>query len=66
VKALYTIVVYLINATTGDLEREIVSSKPLTLEQCNLALIERGPVPVKDGQATFMVCRKDETVKVSI
>jgi hypothetical protein len=63
---LYTIIVYLISATTGDLEREYVSSKPMPLEQCAQALIERGPVPVKDGQATFMVCRKDESVKVSI
>lgn len=65
-KALYTIIVYLINATTGDLEHEYASSQPMTLEACDLALIERGPVPVKDNQATVMVCRKVGVKEVSI
>jgi hypothetical protein len=63
---LYTIVIFLISATTGDLEREYVSSQPMPLEKCAQALIERGPVPVKDGQATVMVCRKLGVKDVSI
>jgi hypothetical protein len=58
--SLYVIVVYLLNASNGELESEYVSSKPLTLEVCARSLIERGPVPVKDGQAQFAVCRKLE------
>jgi len=60
---LYVIVIYLLNATTGDVERTYVSSKPMTVEVCLAALSERGPVPVKDEQAQFAVCKKveDET-----
>lgn len=54
----WLIVVWLINAATGEPEREYVSSKPLTLEECNRALIERGPVPVKDNQAQYAFCQK--------
>lgn len=57
-KTLYVIVIYLLNSTTGDLEQELRSSTPLTLEQCNRVLIERGPVPVKDGLAQMAVCQK--------
>jgi hypothetical protein len=57
-KTLYVIVVYLLNSTTGDLEHELRSSTPLTLEQCNQALIDRGPVPAKDGLAQMAVCQK--------
>lgn len=64
-KALYTIIVYLINATTGDLEQEYASSQPMTLEQCSQTLINRGPVLAKDGLAQFAVCRKIEA-KVSL
>jgi hypothetical protein len=64
-KTLYTIIVYLINASTGDLEREYASSVPMTLEQCSQTLINRGPVLAKDGQAQFAVCRKVEA-KVSL
>lgn len=54
----YVIVVLLINATTGEPQGEYVSGKPMRLEACAQALIERGPVPVKDGTAQMMVCRK--------
>ena len=57
-KAFYVIVIYLLNSTTGDLEQELRSSTPLTLEQCNQALIDRGPVPAKDGLAQVAVCQK--------
>jgi len=57
-KAFYVIVIYLLNSTTGDLEQELRSSAPLTLEECNQVLIDRGPVPVKAGQAQMAVCQK--------
>ena len=63
---LYTIIVYLISATTGDLEQEYASSQPMTLEQCSQTLILRGPVLVKDGHAQVSVCRKVETKKVRL
>lgn len=63
---LFVIIVYLLNAKTGDPEQQYVSSQPMQLEQCEQALIERGPVPVKDGQATFMVCHKVGVEDVSI
>jgi hypothetical protein len=56
--SLYVIVVYLLNASNGELESEYVSSEPVTLEVCAQSLIDRGPVPVKDGQAQFAFCRK--------
>lgn len=56
--SLYVIVIYLLNATTGEPEQQFVSRKPLTLEQCSQALMDRGPVPVKDGLATYTVCQK--------
>ena len=59
-KALYVIVVYLLNATTGEPEQEYRSATPMTLEDCSRALMERGPVPVKDGLATYAVCSKLE------
>lgn len=65
-KAIYQIIVFLLNATTGELEQEYASSQPMTLEACDRALIERGPVPVKDNQAQFAVCRKVETKKVAL
>lgn len=59
---LYAIVIYLISATTGDLQQEYQSSKPMLLADCHAALIARGPVPVKDGMAQFAVCKRlDET-----
>lgn len=61
---LYVIVLYLINATTGELEHTLVSDEPLTLEQCNKVLIERGPVPVVDGLAQFAVCQKQNVEPV--
>lgn len=65
-KALYSIIVFMLNATTGEPEQEYASSQLLTIEECNQALIERGPVPVKDNQAQYAVCRKVETKKVSL
>jgi hypothetical protein len=59
-KALYVIVVYLLNATTGEPEQEYRSAMPMTLEECSRTLTDRGPVPVKDGLATFAVCSKLE------
>jgi hypothetical protein len=56
----YVIIVYLLNANTGDVEQTYVSSKPMTAEACLTALSERGPVPVKDGLAQFAVCQKAE------
>ena len=55
---IWFIVVYLLNATTGEPEQEYRSQVPLTIEQCAQSLIDRGPVPVKDGQATVTVCKK--------
>jgi hypothetical protein len=55
---LYVIVVLLINATTGEPEGEYSASKPMLLEDCAKALIDRGPVPVKDNTAQVTVCRK--------
>lgn len=63
--SLYVIIVFLINATTGEVESEYASATPLTLKQCNQVLIERGPVPVRDNQAQVAVCRKIEA-KVAI
>jgi hypothetical protein len=57
---LYVIVIYLLNATTGDVEQTYVSSKPMTAQVCMEALSDRGPVPVKDGLAQFAVCKKVE------
>jgi hypothetical protein len=58
VNQLYVIVIWILNATTGEPERQYVSSKPLSIQECAQTLIDRGPVPVKDNQATFMFCQK--------
>lgn len=57
---LYTVVVYLLNAVTGDVEQELISPEPMTLESCLEALTDRGPVPVQDGLAQFVVCKQVE------
>jgi hypothetical protein len=62
---LYVVVVYLISAVNGELQQELVSSKPMTAEACMEALSDRGPVPVRDGLAQFAVCKKVEGGKVS-
>ena len=54
----YVIVVLMLNATTGEPEGEIVADKPMLLEDCAKALVERGPVLVKDNTAQVAVCRK--------
>lgn len=59
-KALYVIVVLLLNATTGEVEDEQVSNVPMSLEDCTKTLVERGPVPVTDGVAIVAGCRKLE------
>ena len=56
--SLYVIVIYLLNATTGEPQEQYVSRTPMTLEACSKALMDRGPVPVKDGLATYSVCQK--------
>lgn len=62
---IYVIIVYLLNATTGDVEQTYVSSKPMTAEACLAALSERGPTSVKDGLAQFAICKKVEDKKTS-
>lgn len=57
-KALFIIVVYLLNAKTGEVEQQLVSQTPMTLEQCSQTLVERGPVAVREGLAVFAVCEK--------
>jgi hypothetical protein len=54
----WVIVIWFLNATTGEPESQYVASKPMSIEECNLALIERGPVPVRDNKAQFAYCQK--------
>ena len=60
VKVLYTIWIYIISATNGDLIDEYGGGKAMTLEQCSQALIDKGPIPAQDGKAVFAVCKKLE------
>ena len=59
-KFLYTMWIIVISAVNGDVLDEEAGSKPMTLEECNRMLIEKGPIPVHDGKAIFAVCRKAE------
>lgn len=63
--ALYTIYLIVISAITGDVIEEYVASPPMTLEECNRTLIEKGPIPVHEDKAVFGACRKIEP-KVSV
>jgi hypothetical protein len=61
VKLLYTIWVLVISSTDGHVIEEYVGSQPMTLERCNISLIEKGPIPVHDGKAVVAMCRKVES-----
>lgn len=58
-KSLFVVVLWLINATTGEVEQEQVASQPMTLEKCN-ETIEGKIVKAEDNQAVFLFCRKAE------
>jgi len=53
--------IIVISAINGDVIDEQIGSTPMTLEDCNRTLIEKGPIPVHDGKAIFAVCRKVES-----
>lgn len=57
-KVLYTIWVFVISSSNGELVDQYVGTTPYTLEQCNRTLIEKGPIPAHDGKAVFAVCKK--------
>lgn len=57
--ALYVIVIFFINATSGEYLFEIKGNKPMTLEECTKTLMERGPQAAVDNVAQVGVCMKD-------
>lgn len=61
--ALYFIVIFFINANTGEFDHREVSKEPMTLELCTKALIERGPVKTNSfGLAQVGVCMRADKV----
>jgi hypothetical protein len=60
--ALYFIVVFFINAQTGEIVDRKVEEKPMPIMECVQKLTDRGPVKVVDGLAQASVCMRVDTV----
>jgi hypothetical protein len=62
VNLLYVILITIISAVDGQVIEQYTDGEPVTLEQCNRTLIEKGPIPAHDGLAIVASCKRVDIV----